>query len=179
MLMMLTAKNTLPAESASGADLATLLISVFFLIFMKYQRKIKEKGLMLAWAVVSATALMTPPGGCSLKRVGKLTDVLPPPPLPRHPSLRLSSKPDTSALKPVLGLPWRQSPCGLGHVLSFSARGEMRIRSRRHIKVRGDFFQAACAVPWTRPPLPSARSNKRATPRSRSAACSHSTFPLC
>lgn len=42
VLMMLTAKNTLPAESPSGADLATLLISVF-LIFMKYQRKIKKK----------------------------------------------------------------------------------------------------------------------------------------
>lgn len=60
VLMMLTAKNTLPAESPSGAELA------FFLIFMKYQRKIKEKGL----TPVSAAALTTPPGGCRLKRVG-------------------------------------------------------------------------------------------------------------
>lgn len=72
MLMMLTAKNTLPAESPSGADLATLLISVF-LIFMKYQRKIKKKkGFMLARVVVSIAALMTPLGGCSLKRLGEV-----------------------------------------------------------------------------------------------------------
>lgn len=42
-------------------------------------------------------------------------------------SVRLPSKPDTSALKQVLALPWRPSPCGPGRVSSFSARGEMRI----------------------------------------------------
>lgn len=150
VLMMLTAKNNLPAESPSGAELATLLISVFFLIFMKDQRKTFD----VSWVVVSATPLTTPPGGCSLKRVGRsrrrlflLLLFL----LAALHSVRLSSKPDMSALKQVLALPWRPSPCGPCVELLHTRRDENRRRR---------------AAPLD-PAHLSARSNKRATPRSR------------